>query len=324
MTNEELVALIQGGERDRLSELWEQVGKFVALQAHRLLVLSAGLGGVEFGDLYNAGYLALAAAADTYAPAAGRSFIGWLALALKTAFAEAGGYRSRKQARDPLHRAGSIDAPASEDSDTAIGELIADPAATQELQDAEDGIWLEQLHNALEKALEELPARQGTTLRLRFYQTRSLEEIAAAEGVSKEAVRLWQAKGLRALRQEAELQQFVEERIPYYLRVGVSEFQRTGESAVERIVIRREQLRGPRPECPRLDRDRLEAQAASISEDYINAIEDPFSRIFFRLRFLQGLSWKEVAAVAGGGRSWTAVRDTCLRYLTRHPKISQG
>ena len=32
MTNEELVALIQAGERDRLPELWEQVERFVALQ----------------------------------------------------------------------------------------------------------------------------------------------------------------------------------------------------------------------------------------------------------------------------------------------------
>lgn len=322
MTNEELVALIQAGERDRLSELWGQMERFVAQQASRRIVLSGGIGGVEFGDLYNAGYLALVAAADTYDPAAGRSFIGWLALALKTAFAEAGGYRSRKQARDPLHRAGSMDAPASEDSDTAIGELIEDPRAAQNLQDAEDSIWLEQLHDALEKALDELPAHQGDTLRRRFYQTRSLENIAAAEGVSKEAVRLWQGKGLQALRQEAELQQFVEERTPYYLRVGVSEFQRTGESAVERIVIRREQLRGPRPERPKLDRAQLEVQAASVGEDYINAIEDPFIRIFFRLRFLQGLSWKEVAAVASGGKTGGAVRDSCLRYLSKHPDIS--
>ena len=37
MTNEELVALIQAGERDKLPELWEQVERFVALQANRLL-----------------------------------------------------------------------------------------------------------------------------------------------------------------------------------------------------------------------------------------------------------------------------------------------
>lgn len=74
MTNEELVALIQGGDREKLPQLWEQVERFVAQQANRRLVLSGGLGGVEFGDLYNAGYLALVAAVDTFDPEAGRSF----------------------------------------------------------------------------------------------------------------------------------------------------------------------------------------------------------------------------------------------------------
>lgn len=45
MSNEELVALIQGGERERLPDLWEQVERFVRQQAHRRFVLSAGLGG---------------------------------------------------------------------------------------------------------------------------------------------------------------------------------------------------------------------------------------------------------------------------------------
>ena len=128
MTNEELVALIQGGARDKLPELWAQVERFVAVQAHKRLVLSAALGGVEFGDLYNAGYLALVAAVDSFDPGAGCSFISWLTLALKTAFAEAGGYRSRKQARDPLHRAGSLDVPVGEDEDSAtLGDFQADP-----------------------------------------------------------------------------------------------------------------------------------------------------------------------------------------------------
>lgn len=265
MSNEELVALIQGGERNRLPELWGQVERFVAGQARKRLVLSGGLGGVEFGDLYNAGYIALVAAVDTY-----------------------------------------------------------DPAAALALQDAEDGIWLEQLHDALEKALTELPAQQGGTLRSRSYQAYTLEEIAAAEGVHKETVRQWQMKGLQALRRRRELRQFVEERTPYYLRVGISEFQRTGESAVERIVIRRERLAEPKAERPKLDRARLEEQAATVGEDYINAIEDPFIRIFFRLRFLHGLSWKEVAAVVGVGKTGAVVRDTCLRYLDRHPAQAKG
>ena len=132
MTNEELVALIQGGDRDKLEQLWGQVERFVAAQANKRLVLSGGLGGVEFGDLYNAGYIAVVAAADTYDPAAGRAFIGWLALALKTAFSQAAGIRSRRQARDPIHQAHSLDAPVGEDTDgNTLADLQADPAAVE-------------------------------------------------------------------------------------------------------------------------------------------------------------------------------------------------
>ena len=102
MSNEELVALIQGGERDKLSELWTQVERFVAKKARHRMMASNGFGGVEFDDLYNSGYIALVAAVESF-DAAGGSFIGWLALHLKTAFAKAGGYRSRKQAQ--LHTA---------------------------------------------------------------------------------------------------------------------------------------------------------------------------------------------------------------------------
>lgn len=241
MTNEELVALIQAGARDKLPELWVQVEKFVAVQAHKRLVLSAGLGGVEFGDLYNAGYLALVAAADSFDQDAGCSFIGWLALALKTAFAEAGGYRSRKQAHDPLHQAGSLDAPAGEDGDGTVGELQADPAAVRALEDVEHRLYLDQLHDALERALDTLPARQSATLRRRYYRGQTFDEIAAADGVYKETVRQWQEKGLRALRRprvRRELDPFVEERTPYFGNWGAH----TGERTTEMIVLKREQL----------------------------------------------------------------------------------
>lgn len=171
MSNEELVALIQNGERDRLPELWAQVEKFVARQARRRLVLSAGLGGVEFGDLYNAGYLALVAAVDSFDPGAGRSFIGWLMLALKTAFAEAGGYRSRKQAQDPLHRAGSLDVPAGEDEDsTTLGDLQPDPAAEAAMLDVEERDRQERLHIALFTAIAVLPPDLQAAVRGRYFR----------------------------------------------------------------------------------------------------------------------------------------------------------
>lgn len=90
MSNEELTVLIQAGEREYLPQLWAQVERFVAKQASRRMTATGGFGGVEFGDLYDSGYIALVAAAESFDPEAGGSFIGWLALHLKTAFAEAG------------------------------------------------------------------------------------------------------------------------------------------------------------------------------------------------------------------------------------------
>lgn len=47
MTNEELVTLIQGGDRGKLVELWSQVRRLVLKNARRW----AGLGGTEVADL---------------------------------------------------------------------------------------------------------------------------------------------------------------------------------------------------------------------------------------------------------------------------------
>lgn len=148
-----------------------------------------------------------------------------------------------------------------------LGDLIADPGAAQAFQDAEDRLYMEHLRSILENALGKIPVQQADILRRRYYQNQGLKESAAAEGVYGDTVRQWQEKGLRALRRPQiirELRQFVEERTPYYLQVGVSEFHRTGESAVEKIVIRRERLA-----------ERRQARSSNVSGDYIDAVKDP-------------------------------------------------
>ena len=242
MTNEELVALIQAGERDKLPELWEQVERFVASRANRLLHAMgdrAAAHGLEYGDLYNSGYFALVDAADSYDPEVGALFITWFALRLKSAFAEAGGWRTSK--RDPLNSAKSMDARLKEDDEDsgAFGDFIPDPRAAQALQDVEERQYQEQLHAALERALGTLEDDEEAVIRAQYYQGRTLEEIGPQ-------ARSMAASALRKLRRpqaRKELEQFIEQRTPYYLRVGVQTFQNTGESAVERIFFKREQMR---------------------------------------------------------------------------------
>lgn len=101
MTNEELVELIQSGDNSKLPELWEQVRRFVWREAIRRVDLSSGMGGVTAEDLYQSGYIALLSAVDSFDPAAGRSFVSWLSLALKTQFAAENGPDATRRRKGP-------------------------------------------------------------------------------------------------------------------------------------------------------------------------------------------------------------------------------
>lgn len=244
MSNEELAVLVKAGHTEYIPQLWGQVEKFVSLQATKRARQLEGFGGVTTEDLYQSGFLALMEAVDSFDSEAGRSFIGWLSLNLKTAFAEAAGYRTRR--RDMLDFATDLDAPIPGTDDLTAADSVADPGAAQDFEAAERRIWRNQLHTALEIALGGLPADKADILRRRFYQGQTLTEIAAEEGSSIETIRQREQKALRAMRNpriRRELQQFVEMRTPYYNGTGLHAFQQMG-SQVERLAILREEKAG--------------------------------------------------------------------------------
>ena len=49
--------------------------------------------------------------------------------------------------------------------------------------------------------------------------------------------------------------------------------------------------------------------------EFISGIEDNQTRIIFRLRFLRGLSWKEVSQVLGRYTSENSVKAVCYRFF---------
>lgn len=243
MSNEELVQAIQAGERNRIPELWEQVERFVRQQANRIVNLLGGRCGVEFDDLYQSGYLAMVQAVDSYKPEKENSFIGWLAFYLKTAFAEAAGYRTKTG--NALNKAVSIYSPL--DEDTALIDTIAD--TTDRIEAVENRIYLEQLHNVLEEAISTLPAETGTVIHAYYLGGCNIPDIAERNGVECRTVRQRKETGLRQLRQMKRtssvgkrLYSFVEARTPYYFHVGAERFNITRTSAVEEAVFIREKL----------------------------------------------------------------------------------
>lgn len=62
----------------------------------------------------------------------------------------------------------------------------------------------------------------------------------------------------------------------------------------------------------------LEDQRAQGEKEitaFIQSIPDYRTRIIFSLRYLQGLTWKSVAAAMGGRNSVDGVKSACHRYL---------
>ena len=50
---------------------------------------------------------------------------------------------------------------------------------------------------------------------------------------------------------------------------------------------------------------------------FINGIPDAYTRTLFRLRFIRGMGWGEIAAAMGGRNTASGVRNICYRCLKK-------
>lgn len=222
-SNEELCVRAKSGERAALRELWEQNRGLTRMKARQVLrALDAwGRGDVELSDLEQSAWFALERAARDFDPAAGFKFTTYYTKHLKTAFAEAAGSRTERQQRDPLNLSTSLDAPiGDDDSDgSTIGDIVPDPTD-------ESGQVLERLQEDWERGvirsqIDALPADQARVLRLRYWETRSVRETAAAMGVTTARARALERKALDALRRCREvraLRDYLDERTDFFRR----------------------------------------------------------------------------------------------------------
>lgn len=71
-------------------------------------------------------------------------------------------------------------------------------------------------------------------------------------------------------------------------------------------------------------REATVARSEMAVEAYIQTIEDTLTRMIFRLRFIRGMAWKEVAATIGGGNTEAGVKMVCYRYIARGGPARMG
>ena len=244
MTNEELVTKIQQGDSERILELWEHTEKFIALQA-RKYIEKTKLGSEWADDLTQAGYFALINAVANYDPEqGGASFLHYLTFHLKNAFREALGYRTERQSRDPIHSAASLDEPIIRDGEEfSLYDVYGEDDAG--LEDAERRVFVEELRKILLREMDLLTKREANILQGIFWKQQTYAEVAEDLNLSVNSVRNQKARALEKLRRRGRrsgLVNFLEDRTPYYAKVGKAGFRTSHTSAVEYAVLKREKM----------------------------------------------------------------------------------
>lgn len=233
----DLAIRIQSGEADLLAELWQSVERLVAAKAQRVITAQGNGNRIEFDDLYNSGFLALCAACESYRPEMGH-FVPWFLMCLKSAFAEATGYRTQRGRLDPLRNAVSLSTPIGEaDNGAELGDLVADPAAEEPIERVEDEVWRGELREAISAAIAELPPDEAETLHSRYWDGLTLEQVAKKRGIWPTTVQQQEKRAIRRIRrrQWQKLAHFYY--FDFYQSTGQQAFSRTGMSVQERYII---------------------------------------------------------------------------------------
>lgn len=249
MSNEELVAAIQAGATERMSELWEQVEKLVKWKANRIITalsLKNNPCGVELDDLMQSGYVAMVAAANTYNAENGK-FSTWLMFHLQKEFADITGYRTKQGRHDPLNlpygMVAELDKPMSDDANSdPLSEIIPDSYAEAQMKTVEELLYREQLHKALEQAMAEIPANRAEILRQRYFEGKTLAEVGESKGTTSAYIRQMEWYAIRDMRKPQSkryLNEFADHN--YFRGTGLGAFRNTGMSSEEMYVIRKEE-----------------------------------------------------------------------------------
>lgn len=213
-TNAALAALAAAGNSFALGQLWEINQGFL----HRLFwqwysknKATADSHGLTLEDFDQEAFFAVQAAAQAYDPAKG-SFLTLLSYYVqaqinrvvcgehcRTCTTEDG--KQLRLSANPLDDCTSLDTPldSNDTESNTLGDLQEDPAASQAFQTAEDELYTEELHAALEEALNKLPERTAHVLRRRYYDQQTLQSIGDDLGVCRDRVRQIEYSGLRKL-----------------------------------------------------------------------------------------------------------------------------
>lgn len=222
---------------ENLSKLYFACEKFIKWYARKNAVERYKESDVE--DMTQCGYFAVLSALEKYdAERENGSFLTLLGWRLLKEWRNINYHDRRISQRET-----SGDAPAYGDEGRTRFETMAAPDVLDCFIETE---YKSQLSQEMKKAVDGLPEAEQRMVKYRYYGGLKHDEIARIMNVPMSTVWSRTRRALERLEQAAErgdngLLQFIEQRTPYFKKVGVASFKSTNTSIVELAVIKREQ-----------------------------------------------------------------------------------
>lgn len=225
--NAALAALAATGNAFALGQLWEinrGLLRSMFWKWYPSHLEQADAHGLTADDFEQEGYFAVQYAAQTYDPGKGFAFSTWLQQAMKRQIhlVLIGEHRrkisdkngnTRVISANPLNQSVSLDTPLDSDDPggATLCDVQEDQAAACDIEAAEEAVFTEQLHAAIEEALQKLTEREADVIRRRYYGNQGQRQIAQVYGVSSTRVQQIESTAITKLRRNRRLLQWCNE-----------------------------------------------------------------------------------------------------------------
>ena len=242
MTNEELVREIQAGDLTQIPQLWEQIRKFAESEAGKYCDKFCSDNIIEKDDLVQEAFLILSDAVRTYRADEGALFLTWYDFYLRKTFKSYCGFTSKQ--RQLERDAVSLSDPVPGTDDLTYEETLPDNG-TDLIAEAEETIYTEQLHQALETAITENTAdHEADVIRRVYWNGETIAAIADEQQISASSVSAYHRQALFKIREHARpsLEQYLIVSNLSVKPVSPGRFQATHSSEEEAYIIAKENL----------------------------------------------------------------------------------
>lgn len=237
-TNETLAERYQAGDLSAAARLWEQNFPLACSLAWKYYLQhekQCAAAGLTSEDLQQESFFVILGAARAYKPERGIKLASYFSLQAKARFNEVTGLHGTTPV---LNTARNIEEPIPGTDRLTIADVVDDPAAVADFDDADERMRNEKLRAALLDALGRCSKSQREGIEYCYFKAQTMHEAAAALGTTYAAVRTRVQSGINRIRHSPvvmkRLQGFVEYGAAYNA-TGWAGWKKSG-SVEERLV----------------------------------------------------------------------------------------